>query len=107
MLQHLSQIHPLLAIGVVASTAATDAVYVFFTASVSGRRTNFRGDLEQRLVSALLVRGDYLHARLDVCALRGGGIVDRRLFLDDATPRAGAKRAGAGCTPVRVASPYS
>lgn len=38
MLQHFSQIHPLLAIGVVASTAATDAVYVFFTASVSGRR---------------------------------------------------------------------
>ncbi|HET6276461.1 MAG TPA: hypothetical protein VFE16_11080 [Candidatus Cybelea sp.] len=38
MLQHLSQLHPLLALGVVLSTAATDAVYVFFTAAVSGRR---------------------------------------------------------------------
>lgn len=38
MLQHLSQLHPLLAAGVVLSTAATDAVYVFFTASVSSRR---------------------------------------------------------------------
>ena len=38
MLQHFSLIHPWLAVGVVASTAATDAVYVFFTAAVSGRR---------------------------------------------------------------------
>jgi hypothetical protein len=38
MFQHFSQVHPLLAAGVVVSTAATDAVYVFFTAAVSGRR---------------------------------------------------------------------
>ena len=38
MLQHLSQLHPLLAVGVALSTAATDAVYVFFTAAVSARR---------------------------------------------------------------------
>jgi hypothetical protein len=38
MFQHFAQIHPLLALGVVVSTAATDAVYVFFTAAVSGRR---------------------------------------------------------------------
>ncbi|MGA8576508.1 MAG: hypothetical protein WB609_12605 [Candidatus Cybelea sp.] len=38
VLQHFSQLHPLLAIGVALSTAATDAVYVFFTAAVSGRR---------------------------------------------------------------------
>ena len=31
-------INPLIAIGVLASTAATDAAYVFFNASVSGRR---------------------------------------------------------------------
>ena len=30
--------NPLIAIGVVASTAATDAVYVLFTAAVAGRR---------------------------------------------------------------------
>ena len=31
-------INPLIAIGVLASTAATDAAYVFFNASVSSRR---------------------------------------------------------------------
>jgi hypothetical protein len=31
-------LNPLIAIGVVASTAATDAVYVLFTAAVSARR---------------------------------------------------------------------
>ncbi len=32
------QIHPLLALGVAASTAATDAVYVMFSAAVSSRK---------------------------------------------------------------------
>jgi len=36
--QELTQIHPLLAIGVAVSTAATDAVYVMFSAAVSSRR---------------------------------------------------------------------
>ena len=31
-------INPLIAMGVVASTAATDAAYVFFNAAVTGRR---------------------------------------------------------------------
>src|ERR1700738_1980231 len=31
-------VHPLIALGVLASTAATDAAYVFFNAAVSGRR---------------------------------------------------------------------
>ena len=34
----LPPIHPLLALGVVVSTAATDAVYVMFNAAVSARR---------------------------------------------------------------------
>jgi hypothetical protein len=34
----VQQIHPLLALGVAASTAATDAVYVMFSAAVSSRR---------------------------------------------------------------------
>jgi hypothetical protein len=38
MFEEFSQIQPLLALGVVASTAATDAVYVMFTAAVSARR---------------------------------------------------------------------
>jgi len=31
-------VHPLIALGVLASTAATDAAHVFFNAAVSGRR---------------------------------------------------------------------
>jgi hypothetical protein len=31
-------VHPFIALGVLASTAATDAAYVFFNAAVSGRR---------------------------------------------------------------------
>ena len=38
MFEQLSSVQPALAAGVVASTAATDAVYVMFTASVSARR---------------------------------------------------------------------
>jgi hypothetical protein len=38
MFAQLTELHPLLALGVVLSTAATDAVYVFFTAAVTGRR---------------------------------------------------------------------
>jgi len=34
----VGQIHPWLALGVVASTAATDAVYVMFSAAVASRR---------------------------------------------------------------------
>jgi len=35
MLEHLEQISPLLALGVLFSTAVTDAVYVMFTAAVA------------------------------------------------------------------------
>jgi hypothetical protein len=34
----MNHINPLIALGVVASTAATDAVYVMFTAAVTARR---------------------------------------------------------------------
>ena len=37
MIASLSHISPLLALAVIASTAATDAVYVLFTAAVAGR----------------------------------------------------------------------
>lgn len=38
MLRHLAEIRPLLALGVLLSTAATDAVYVLFTSAVAGKR---------------------------------------------------------------------
>lgn len=38
MFEHFIHVSPLLALGVLASTAVTDAVYVMFTASVARRR---------------------------------------------------------------------
>jgi uncharacterized membrane protein YfcA len=38
MFESIAHIQPLLALGVAASTAATDAVYVMFTSAVSSRR---------------------------------------------------------------------
>jgi hypothetical protein len=38
MILHIHALNPLIAIGVLASTAATDAVYVFFNAAVTARR---------------------------------------------------------------------
>jgi hypothetical protein len=38
MMYSIANINPLIALGVVASTAATDAVYVMFTAAVTARR---------------------------------------------------------------------
>lgn len=38
MFEHTAPIQPFVALGVVAATAVTDAVYVMFTAAVSGRR---------------------------------------------------------------------
>jgi uncharacterized membrane protein YfcA len=38
MFDHFQHVQPLLALGVLASTAVTDAVYVMFTAAVSRRR---------------------------------------------------------------------
>jgi hypothetical protein len=38
MFEHLAPVEPLVALGVVLTTAATDAVYVLFSAAVSSRR---------------------------------------------------------------------
>lgn len=38
MMMHFQAPNPMIAIGVLASTAATDAVYVFFNAAVTARR---------------------------------------------------------------------
>ena len=50
-----------------------------------------RSHVEQRVVSAVRVRGDQLHQKLGVCLLRGPGIMDWSLCLDDLAPTA-AKR---------------
>lgn len=41
------------------------------------------GDVEQRVVSAIGICRDQLHAKLGVRVLRGGRIVDRSVFVDE------------------------
>ena len=48
------------AIGVLASTAVTDAAYVFFNAAVAGRRV-FGRPIGRDLVSAVCLRGNQLY----------------------------------------------
>jgi hypothetical protein len=55
--------NPWIALGVVASTAATDAVFVMFNGAVSAWRPSKSRELEQRLVSALGVCRDQLHEK--------------------------------------------
>ena len=76
-----STIDPLIATGVVVATAATDAVYVMFTSAVVARHRVIGGDLEQHLVSAVVLRGDPLHRKLALCRIRGSRLLDRRFRL--------------------------
>ena len=52
-----------------------------------------RGELEQRLVSALGLRRHQLHVQLGLCPVRCGRFVDRRLSVDHPA-RAGGRAAG-------------
>ena len=69
-------INPLIAIGVLASTAATDAAYVFFNASVSSRRRVWAANWSA-IWYAFRLRGDQLHRERALCRVRGPGIVAR------------------------------
>jgi hypothetical protein len=72
-----------LAIGVVLSTAATDAVYVMFNAAVSSQRRVPAATWRQRLVFVVGVCSDQLYEELGLCLFCGGGVVDWCLFVDD------------------------
>jgi hypothetical protein len=83
----LPAIDPLIAAGVVLATAATDAVYVMFTSAVVAKR---------RVPAASWSSLWYMLSSFAVisytnnwvyCAVRGGGLVDRRLCLDDVSAR--------------------
>jgi hypothetical protein len=76
------QIHPLLAVGVFVSTAATDAAYVFFNAAVSAKK-RVPAATWSSVVPAVRLRGDQLHQELDVRGLRGFRLMGRRLLFHD------------------------
>jgi hypothetical protein len=80
-------INPLIALGVVASTAATDAAYVFFTAAVTSRRRVWAANWSAvwYMLSAFAVISYTENALRGVCGAR---FLARGLRLDDlAAPR--------------------
>ena len=80
----MTQIQPWLALGVAASTAATDAVYVMFNAAVSARRRVPAASWSSvwYLLSAFAVIS--YTPKLGLRMLRRGGLMDWRLLVDDA-----------------------
>jgi len=73
------EIDPLIAVAVVAATAYTDAVYVMFTNAVIKRR-RLPAASWSSIWYLLSYRRHQLHASLGLCAVRGGGLVPRRLY---------------------------
>lgn len=77
----LAQVDPFVAAGVVAATAATDA-YVMFTASVAARRhvpAASWSSVWYLLTSFAVIS----YTKLDLCGIRGAGLVAWRLRVDD------------------------
>ncbi len=72
------QVNPLIAIGVLASTATTDAAYVFFNAAVTGRRRVWAANWSAiwYLLSAFAVYG-----KRDLRPVCGNGFVARRIRI--------------------------
>ncbi len=82
-------VHPLIALGVLASTAATDAVYVLFNAAVSGKRRVWAANwsaiwyllsafavisyTENAIYVVFAATGSWLGAFLSITWLRRGG----------------------------------
>lgn len=73
-------LNPLIAAGVVVSTAATHAVYVMFNAAVTSRRAS-RAASWSALWYMLSAFAVISYTQFDICGVRRDGIVDRSIFL--------------------------
>src|SRR6266851_4057019 len=79
----MMKLEPLVAVGVLASTALTDAVYVLFNAAVCATPSTPSRNVEQHLVSAVGICRHQLYAQCGLCDLRRGRVMDRRVLRDD------------------------
>src|SRR5262249_52327582 len=77
---------PLIAAAVVVATACTDAVYVLFTNAVLRRRRLPAASWSSIWYLLFLVRRHQLPAALELRAVRGGGLVHRRLCHHHLSP---------------------
>ncbi len=92
----ISSVNPFIAIGVIASTAATDSAYVFFNAAVSGRRRVSAANWSAIWYLLSAFAGHQLYGKCSVCAVRRAGLVARRVcFSDMARPRPRCRHEGA------------
>src|ERR1700745_2003047 len=93
-------VNPLIAVGVLASTAATDAAYVFFNAAVSGRRRVWAANWSAiwYLLSAFAVISYTANAFYFLCAATG-------LWLGEFASVPGRRRGSAGAAMERHSPP--
>src|SRR2546430_12021065 len=75
-------INPLIALGVLASTAATDAAYVPQCGGIEPM-TRLGSELERDLVSPFRLRGDQLHREFALRRVCGSWLLARRVHLAD------------------------
>src|SRR5580698_3029666 len=92
----MAAIDPLTAGGVLLATALTDAVLCHVHVGRGGAKARARGDLEQHLVSALVLCRDLLYGELGLCRVCGNRFMARRICIDhfpaSATRRAADRR---------------
>ncbi len=87
-------VNPLIATGVLASTAATDAAYVFFNAAVTGRRRVWAANWSA--IWYLLVRfcGNQLYGKRHLRPICRSGFVARRIRLGNLAEARRTRRRG-------------
>ena len=93
-------INPLIAAGVLASTAATDATYVMFSAAVAARKRVPAASWSAFWYLLLGLRGDQLHAQCLLRAVRRGRLLGGRIRLAHLAPGALAHSQGQGALPL-------
>ena len=93
----MAHLEPWLAVGVLLSTAATDAVYVMFNAAVSSQRRVPAATWSSVWYLLSAVCGDQLYEELGVCVLCGGGVMDWGVWVDDAVAQGQGCGQGKGC----------
>ncbi len=75
------QINPLVAMGVLASTAATDSAYVFFNAAVAGRRRVWAANWSAIWLSSVRLCSHQLYGKRCLRPVCGHGFVAWRIRL--------------------------
>jgi hypothetical protein len=87
-------VHPLIAPGLLASTAATDAAYLRLQRGSERQGSRSGGKLERHLLPVIGVCGDQLHRKRNLYGLCGNRLMARRVRLGHLAATGGIPRRG-------------